>query len=299
MPDSPKLRWTQFPSLIWHFTESNFPTFVLPNTAFGVLSSLASPSLTHCHQPPPIATLISRWPLVLIFNWASVFVFDLANQRHPDSLQEDLVNKPWRPIPMKRISPDATRRLLLASIPTVLLLNHILGVARETAFIFTLTWLYNDLCGGCEVVTRDPIIAVAYGLFFSSSLQVATGPECDISERGWSWIFVLAGVILTTMQVQDLKDQQGDRARGRVTVPLLLGDAVSRWSIVLLILFWSVVCAYFWGLSLWGYLLPLGVGAWVGFRVLQRKDDAWAWRCWCIWQVALYSLPWMLVGTNV
>ena len=289
MSGSPKLLWTQFPSLLWNFTESNFLTFVLPNTMFGLFSSLAAPSLTDCHQPPTVTKLSMRWPLVLIFNWGSVFVFDLANQRHPESLQEDRLNKPWRPIPMNRISSDSARRLLLGAIPVVLSFNCFLGVANETAYIFSLTWLYNDLRGG-DNITRDPIIAVAYGLFLSSSLRIALGSGCIISERGYKWIFMQCGVILTTMQVQDLKDQEGDRARGRVTIPLLVGDMLSRWSIAWFILLWSIGCAYFWNLSLRVYMLPLAVGAWVGVTVVRRKDDAWAWKCWCIWLVTLYRL---------
>lgn len=290
MPQSPRPLWMEFPSLIWCFTESNFLTFVLPNTMFGVFSSLAAPNLTDCGQPPPITTLYTRWPLVLLFNWASVIVFDLSNQRHPESLQEDQLNKPWRPIPMDRISPDITRRILLATIPVVFLFNYSLGVASETAYIFNLTWLYNDLGGGNQI-TRDPIIAIGYGLYLLSSFRIAVGSGCCISERGYNWILMQSGIVLTTMQVQDLKDQAGDRVRGRATIPLLVGDMLSRWSIAVFVQVWSVVCWYFWRLPLWAYIFPLAVGVWVGVRVLQGKDDAWAWKCWCIWQVTLYSLP--------
>lgn len=41
------------------------------------------------------------------------------------------------------------------------------------------------------------------------------------------------------MHSQDMKDQDGDRSRGRRTAPIVLGDVVARSTIA--ISFWSVV----------------------------------------------------------
>lgn len=61
---------------------------------------------------------------------------------------------------------------------------------------------------------------------------------------------MLSGVILTTMQVQDLKDQEDDRARDRLTAPLVTGDASTRWTIALPVLSFSIGCPAFWGFNL-------------------------------------------------
>ncbi|EAW15347.1 UbiA family prenyltransferase [Aspergillus clavatus NRRL 1] len=284
----------QLPALIWHFTESNFATFVLPNSGFGLLAALAAPVLTDClHRPTAASLLLQGLPQMILFNWANIFVFDLANQRLPQSQEEDRINKPWRPLPRKRITQDATRRLMLIAIPTVWTISSLLGVGREGALILLLTWLYNDLQGGDELV-RDLIIAAAYGLYLSSSLRIAVGATThQLSDRGYQWIGLIGAVILTTMQVQDLKDQAGDRSRGRKTWPLVLGERLSRRLIAGFVLFWSVIGAWFWQLS-WGpSLVPMTMGLWVGLRVLQGRNDAWAWKWWCVWQVVLYSLPWL------
>lgn len=224
MSHGPPFRLIELPLLLWHFTESNFPTFVLPNTAFSLLAALAAPILTDRPEHlTPADLLLRALPQVILFNWVNVLVFDLANQRLPESRLEDQLNKPWRPLPTNKISSETTRRLMLFVIPAVLAISSLLGVGTQSALVLLLTWVYNDLHGGDEII-RDLIIAFGYGLYLASSLQIAIGPDYQITGNGYRWITMLSGIILTTMQVQDLKDQVGDRSRGRKTIPLVLGD---------------------------------------------------------------------------
>ncbi|PYH88427.1 hypothetical protein BO71DRAFT_454076 [Aspergillus ellipticus CBS 707.79] len=276
-PPPPKFHLRSLPALFWHFTESNLPTFVLPNTAFGLLSALASPSLTTSPHPSP-----PPLPLPL---------FSLL----PQSILEDHHNKPWRPLPTNRITPTQTRRLLLVAIPLFLAQNYWLGVWHETALIFVLTWVYNDLGGGDEIC-RDGVIALAYGLFNCASLRImASGgggvEDVYLTETGYLWIGIISGVILTTMQVQDLKDQVGDRTRGRQTIPIVLGERCSRVMVAGFVGLWTVVCVWYWGVRGWCVVGLGGMGGWVVLQVLFGRDDAVAWRLWCGWLVGLYCLP--------
>ncbi|KAJ5669802.1 hypothetical protein N7462_010872 [Penicillium macrosclerotiorum] len=294
----PGLRLAQLPLLIWQFTESNFPTFVLPNSSFGLLAASAAPLLTDRPCRLSLGLFLVRGLQVVLFNWANVFIFDLANQRLPESICEDRLNKPWRPLLTRRISPDGTRRLMLVAIPMALALSAALRVGTESALILVLTWLYNDLHGGDEII-RDVIISFGYGLYLTGSLRIAIGPGYHITGQGYRWITMVSGVVLTTMQVQDLKDQTGDRARGRKTLPIVLGDTLSRWSITSFLFFWSVLGAFFWDIPPWGYALPVLTGAWVGFHVVSRANDAAAWRWWCLWQIVIYALPGMVALRNL
>ncbi|KAI0148770.1 UbiA prenyltransferase family [Xylariaceae sp. FL1272] len=286
------------PYLIWAFTESNFDTFVIPNTAFGILGACAAPILIEgLQQQASVYETIWRYSLALVFNWLNVLIFDLANQRFPESIKEDLINKPWRPIPTGKVTAEQTRRLMLGAIPIALLFNYALGVWRQGLFILVLTWLYNDLRGGDEVV-RDLIIAIAYGMFNSASLEIAIGggeyTDLHLSPRGMIWTAMISGVILTTMQVQDLKDQAGDRTRGRQTIALWLGDRFSRLSIAFFVCFWSVACLVFWDLNPFGLIVPATSGAITAWRVVfckTPKEDAATWRWWCFWTITLYLLP--------
>lgn len=93
---------------------------------------------------------------------------------------------------------------MLFIVPAVLALDYALGPWKQGVFITVLTWLYNDLGGGDEAFVRELIIAVAYGLFNSGSLHVAIGTGNSLSLLGVVWTVIISGVILTTMQVQDL-----------------------------------------------------------------------------------------------
>jgi 4-hydroxybenzoate polyprenyltransferase len=285
-----------FLRMSWDFVESDFVTFAVPNTAFGVFSALASSLLIEddsCTAPSALQ-ILHRLPWILAFNVGNLLIFDLANQRAPQSVVEDRVNKPWRPIPQGKITSDQTRRLLLIAIPIILALNYILGAWRQGAFIHILTWLYNDLGGSDEVFVRELIIAVAYGFFNNGSLTVAIGPEYSSSTLGITWTVIVSGVILTTMQVQDLKDQEGDRTRGRKTIVLFLGERMSRSSIAFFVCFWSCVCMYFWGLKPMALSMTATAAAIVAMRVLfirSQKGDARTWRLWCLWHASLYVLP--------
>ncbi|KAF3767921.1 hypothetical protein M406DRAFT_338600 [Cryphonectria parasitica EP155] len=271
--------------LLWDFIESDFFTFAIPNTVFGFFGALASPVLV---QRPPFSGPHSPWqlscrlPSILAFNVANLLIFDLANQRAPSAVAEDRINKPWRPIPRGKITTDQTRRLMLAAVPQGILI-HIL------------TWMYNDLGGGDEAFVRGMIISVAYGMFNSGSLQVAVGPEQFLSTLGITWTTLISGVILTTMQVQDLKDREGDRTRGRKTIVLFLGEHFSRTSIAFFVCFWSCMSIFFWRLGPVLSLLYVLLAAVVMLRVLfiysSKQGDARTWRWWCLWHASLYTLP--------
>ena len=250
--------------------------------------------LTTNPSPHP-GIILSRLPLVILFNWANLLVFDLANQRHPNAVVEDALNKPWRPLPTGRISVSDTRRLLLFSLPVVLAVNWILGAWEETVLLFALTWMYNDLEGGDQdFVTRNLIIGCAFGLYNRGALRVACGEGHQVTKLGYQWVVLISCVIFTTMQVQDMKDQDGDRTRGRRSVPLTIGNRAARWTIAVPVLTWSIVCPLFLGLGYPGYLATGGFGTVIAWRIWLLQDvqaDRKTWKLWTAWTALLYILP--------
>lgn len=290
--EPPPLRLASIPGLIWAFSESDIATFVAPNTAFGILGALAGSSLATAVLPTSLQVLV-RLPLVIAFNWYSVLVFDLANQRSPASIQEDSINKPWRPIPSGKVAASTVSRALLVLIPITWFFNYLLGVWNEGLMVQLLTWAYNDLGGG-DSLARDPIIAVAYAFFNLASLKIALGPQAIVTYEGYVWIAVISGVVLTTMQVQDLKDQEGDKARGRRTVPIVFGDKFSRITIGIFVCAWSIFSIWFWSLGVLTCVITGGAGLVVVGRAMLLttvKADSLTWKLWCLWTVSLFVLP--------
>lgn len=278
----------------WLLTKSDFWTFVIPNTAFGVLGALAGPVLT-TRKTTNVSAVITRIPYVLIWNWLNLAVFDLANQRSPDSVTEDSLNKPERPIPAGHITPEQMRGLLLATLPIVLAASVSLGPWQETSLLFSLTWMYNDLRGGEEnFVLRNIIIGLAFGLYNAGSLRVACGAGHTLHETGLHWVCIISAIVFSTMHIQDFKDTVGDKARNRHSAPLILGDSVSRWTIAVPILLWSIMCPLYLRLGLLAFVLPVTIGAYVAFRTLWMRNsqaDRVSWYIWAFWLISLYALP--------
>ena len=292
--------------LFWLLTESNAPTFVVPNTMFGLCGAAAgSWIIPVAGEYTPAVDIAKRFGLVVLYNWTNLFIFDLANQRLPVSAEEDALNKPWRPVPRGLITSDQIRRTMLYLIPAVVALNHFyLQTGVQSMAIMVLTWLYNDLQGGDEgYIFRNAVIAAAFAIFNEGSVKVAVGPEnaggsgllfSRLTTTGVTWTAIVSLAIFTTMQVQDLQDQEGDRARGRKSAPIELGDRAARWTVVIPMFIWPVFCAWYWQASL---LLsaPQGlVGLVVAVRCLTCSGlmaDKLTWRLWCLWTALLYMLP--------
>lgn len=287
-----KVTW--FAKILWLFSKSDITTFVVPDTAFGVLGALSGPLLT-TNSSPDVLQILARLPLVAFFIWINVLVFELANQRLPEAIVEDSYNKPWRPLPNGLITAVQTRRLLLGVLSLILGISYFLSVWKETSILFTLTWMYNDLKGGDEdFIVRNIIIAAAFGVYNEGALRVATGPDHDIVTAGFLWTTIVSAIIFSTMHVQDMQDQAGDSAKGRRSAPIVLGDYTARWTVVVPVLFWSLFCPLYWDIGVLGWFLPMGVGSIIAVRELWFREpeaDHTTWVMWAMWLSCLYLLP--------
>ena len=126
------------------FTVNDIKSILVPETAFGIFSALSGPLLT-TNQSPSLTTILSRIPHVTLWTYLNLLIFDIANQRLPSSLFEDSINKPWRPLPARRLSLAQARRSLLFLIPLVVGVCAFLGGLEVTVAMLVLTWMYNDL----------------------------------------------------------------------------------------------------------------------------------------------------------
>ncbi|KAI0887575.1 UbiA prenyltransferase family-domain-containing protein [Annulohypoxylon maeteangense] len=299
-------RLGRFFKIFWLLTESNALTFVGPNTIFGICGALSGPWIVaeqsgNNNDEMSKLKALARLGLVILFNWSNLFIFDLANQRLPESVVEDALNKPWRPVPSGFITTDHIRCAMLYLIPLVVAFNHFaLGVGIESLVVMVLTWLYNDLRGGDEgYIARNAIIAAAFMVYNTGSVKVAVGARdgglfAGLSSEGVVWAAMVSATIFTTMQVQDLQDVKGDRVRGRRSAPIIMGDRLARWSVAAPMFVWPAAGAWLWGagLALGGPQVTLG--ALVAVRCLWYSGlqaDKLTWRLWCLWTAMLYTLP--------
>ncbi|APA07625.1 hypothetical protein sscle_03g023950 [Sclerotinia sclerotiorum 1980 UF-70] len=267
---------------------------IIPVTIIGLLGALTDsystiPSHTLLDTNVLITHLLSI-PRTFLWVYLNVLLFAISNQRSPKSVLEDSINKSWRPIPSGRITSSAARRLLFILIPIDLFVSHyFLGACQETVLCLLLTWMYNDLGGSDEhFIVRNAINSLAYFVYGSGALRVAAGTSTSISTDASIWLGIISAIVFSTMQVQDLKDQVGDRATNRDTLPLSIGDSSCRYTIVFGVLTWSLAAPRYWSIDLFtsGSALPVILGLFVTYQVLLHRTpeaDTQTYKAWSAW----------------
>lgn len=236
--------------------------------------------------------------------WVHLLQFDLSNQTLDPN--EDIINKSDRPLPSKRISLRAAIYLRWALIPACWILSSI--YSRETVYssitLVALTFIYNEFtahsshwlsrnvvnaCGFGSFETGATLIAstVLYAIFIygynsslsiveklnhSSILSLITGGDVHVLDSVATWsIFVSMAIFTTTIQTQDFKDEVGDRAVGRRTIPILF-PTVGRCCILPLLSLWSIGLTVVWQLDSITSILYTLLSVFVGLRFLLLKS---------------------------
>ena len=277
---------------LWLFTLSDIKTFVMPMTAFAFLAVYSGPPLVSTHVS--IDHIVWHLPRAFFWSWLNTLVFNLSNQRHSKAVAEDALNKPWRPLPAGRITSAQTTKWLLSAVPLTILATHFLGAKEEASYIICGTWLYNDLGAGDEdFLVRNAFIAVAYMVWGCGTLKVLVSDRLPLTPAAHHWLVMIGLVIFTTISMQDLKDQDGDKARGRRTAPLVLGELPTRRLIAAAILFWSAVCPTYWNVPSVVFVGITIFGGFISLRVLlihSKAADQTTWKLWSYWLIALFGI---------
>lgn len=283
------------PYSLWLFTYSDLKTIVGPKTIFGLCSCLCAeifglPSKPKCH-------VFGRAPLVLLWTWINLLPFAIDNQRQPLAIQEDRINKPWRPMPSGRVSGQQAKQWMLALYPATILFSLYFGGLRQCVVLILLGIWYNDLYGADRnPVIRNLINACGFLSYTSGAMEVAYGEMLPLTGASplVHWLAVIGGVVATSVQSQDMCDQAGDRVRGRRTLPLVVGDRLSRLSIAVAVIVWSYFGLWFWHADKLVYMLLIGLSTVVAVRtVLMRSvgEDRATFKLWNAWLVVFYSVP--------
>jgi len=174
--------------------------------------------------------------------------------------------------------------------------SAVLGGMRSCIALMGLAYIYNCL-GGSDMssVGRNAINVAFYLCAMVGTIELAAGTGgVAFSGRARCWFAVIGAIVFTTVHVQDLPDQEGDKARKRRTVPLDIGDGKARWSVAVLVMVWSFVAPVFWQTGIVGFVLPVALAGVVGIRVLGKRtvvEDEMTLRLWHLWMLSVYLLP--------
>ena len=92
-------------------------------------------------------------------------------------LQEDAANKPWRPIPSRRITVAAARHLRWALLAVCLVLSARSGVLLASAGLAFATLAYNELRLDSHWASRHVCNALGYAAFNAGATYVGCSGE--------------------------------------------------------------------------------------------------------------------------
>ena len=183
---------------------------------------------------------------------------------------------------------------MLVLYPVAVLTSFLSGGFKQSITLLFLGFWYND-CGGADrnCVLRNLINGAGFICYTSGAMEVAYGSTVPLNGPLLRWFAIIGTTVASTVQTQDMYDQAGDSVRHRQTVPLVLGDAMSRWTIAVPVVIWSCVCPWLWGCG-YGYIAPISLGSMITYRVLAKRsvvEDKMTFRVWNAWMIAVYLLP--------
>ncbi|KAF2962923.1 hypothetical protein GQX73_g10652 [Xylaria multiplex] len=279
---------------IWLFTRSDLKSIVFPQTIFGVLTALALD--TDEDGFLLWGRVLPRIPSVMFWVWINLLPLDIDNQRQPASVIEDKHNKPWRPIPSRRMTEAQAKIIMLGFYSLAICASFQVGGLKQSLVLIILGYGYNDLhLADWHWTSRNAMNALGFYGFASGALDVALrGLELDMNRDMTWWLVITTAVVFSTVQTQDMADQAGDRLRGRASFPLVMGDGCARWLTALPVAAWSIFCPLFWKTGTSPTVLIGAIGMVVSCSLLVCREveaDKRTFRLWTIWMAGLYVLP--------
>lgn len=141
-------------------------------------------------------------------------------------------------------------------------------------------------------LARNLLNAGGMSSFAAGALSVMQ--QSPMSRTATSHMTIIATIVRTTIHIQDLCDQAGDKKIGRRTLPLVIGDRATQATIDIAVMLWSVAVP---AMNDAGHLesLPIlrpGVVVAGGTALLKGvEDDVTTFLLYNLWLMAIYVLP--------
>lgn len=223
-----------------------------------------------------VAGPVHSWTSLLhavFWLWAHLLQCNVSNQY--TGAAEDKINKAWRPIPAGRVTIENAWRLRLALPFLCFALSIPYGsqVMWASVGVAASELWYDELNGALHWASKTLCSDVTYSMLEAGTSLIASN-STTLDDTAIKAILCAFAIFASTLHAADFPDVVGDKAQGRVTLPMLFPNA-SRVGFAITIIAWSVYLA---GPSGWGIgpmcsALFIAFGAWVGARVVHLRTE--------------------------
>lgn len=202
--------------LTWRFVRRDLSTTIIPSLIFTVAALKAAPPATL----EGLLLALGRWAL---YFGLYVLTFCLGDQLV--GIEEDRLNKPDRPLPAGDVSPRGALARWVVWMVAFTATGWLFGI-----LVWTLVWQVTSVLhtfgrGDKHWFTKNNV-AMTVGTL--AEIAPAWELVAPVTPAILRWMVVVALLAGATAHVQDFRDVVGDRAVGRKTLPIALGDARAR-----------------------------------------------------------------------
>ncbi|OTA81612.1 hypothetical protein M434DRAFT_44303, partial [Hypoxylon sp. CO27-5] len=279
---------------VYLFSRDNVKDIICMGFLFGILNASVAPKFS-MGPTPSFTQLLVSCPKMLLWSWSNLFLFNLHNQRHPEAVAEDTLNKPWRPLPAARISPEKATSIMYLMYFIVLLVALCVGGLVPCLLEMVFCLWYNEWGGSSDPLLKNLQNGLGFACFFAGPFEVVTGHSVFSGKcKAAIWLGILVGCITTTSHTQDFRDKEGDRSIGRKTVPLTIGDQNARLIVAVGVVGWTSLASWYWGGGWIQCSMAWAAGGWMLgslFWNRTREGDTFTWKLWPAWILGLFLLP--------
>lgn len=200
--------------LSWRFTVRDISATVIPAMLFTIAAWRS--------QGASLESLVPTLLKSLIYFWLYCYTFCLSNQIA--GLEEDRLNKPDRPLVAGEVSLRGAYLRWGVMMLLFTAVGWLFGVV-EWALLWQIVLTLHNF-GGIAKRWYGKNFAMSLGT--AAELAAAWQIAAPITPFAWRWIGVLAIAMFPLFSAQDLRDMVGDRAIGRNTMPLAIGEQLTR-----------------------------------------------------------------------
>jgi hypothetical protein len=229
---------------------------------------------------------------------AAILQICLLDQQHTDFIEEDTLNKLWRPLPFKRIIQAQARNVLVGTCIVTAFVSWHLEVVPIFGMVHSCYSLQRLRRRRLQRHSAQTLLRRVFHLF----LRRRTLHRSWASQHELCYVAVdvpcLSRHYHNGYSDSEFCDEVGDKARGRHLIPTEMGRKPALVTVILTVAFWSVYAPLGFLASGWrAAVLSIAVRAWLIMIAIttmgghDAKTDRKMYKVWCLWIVACCGLP--------
>ncbi|WP_187294777.1 UbiA family prenyltransferase [Chitinophaga pinensis] len=169
-------------------------------------------------------------PFLTSLSYAVLYIYTFCMGNQLDGVEEDRLNKPYRPLVTGLVTVRETyRRFWIYNI-----LYALYGLLLGT-FWYAIAWIivscYLNLGGGSNHWATKNLVGMTLGTFILFNVQwsIALPADAHIGTNLEVYFALMSAWAGFALPIQDLRDMAGDLKGGRRTLPIVVGDTRARW----------------------------------------------------------------------